>query len=287
MENPEKTLKQIMTEIEQGVAAYNDAVKKNDMKAANVAEQMLKASEAEYLEHKQHEVFCALKAQEKPMLAAVRQYSFPVVKHRAVKEGGVVLGIELIERERQIDLVKLSKFCELDTTWALKVELFGQLLCMRSAKELNMSAAEVRQIANTYYMSELARKEKLGETPMSNTQVVKALQAVIDSFLFEAGGNGANIYKVNNYDANYLLMCYTKRGKGMLSVQVAKAGFVHSLILDVCHRIVTGKVYNLEFKQMKEKAEPMKAAEPKKSAKKAEKTEVTEIPLPQKETDAA
>lgn len=285
----EKSLAQIRAELEAAVDAYNAAVKANDMKAAAHSEQMLKESEDEYLSEMQWQVFCALKQTDKPIVEAVRKYSFTILKHRTVKVDGVVTGVELVERERQIDLVKFCKHCEFDVTWQYKVEKFGQLLTMRAAKELNMTPAEVKAIASTYYMSELSRKEKLGETPMSNTQIVRVLQSVIDAFLFEAGENGANIYKVNNHDVAYLLMCYTKRGRGLLTVQVAKTGFVHSLILDVCHRIVTGKVYGVEYKMAKEKDNGLKPAEKKPAKAKSAKAEpeavepdTIEVPLPEK-----
>lgn len=288
----EKSLAQIESEINGSIKEWNSAFKKQDLKGMTAAEAALKTSEAEYLEVKQHEVFCELKKAEKPVIAAVTRYSFPVLKHKTVREDGIEVGIELTEKERQIDLVKFCKFCELDTSWAYKVEKFGQLLCLRAAKELNMSAAEIKQIASTYYMKELARKENLGETPTSNTQIVKALQKVVDTFMFEAGDNGANVYKVNNHDVAYLLMCYTKRSnRKELTVQVSKTGFVHALLMDICHRIVTGGVYGLDYRQ--EKAKPAQGSEPKKEskpvAKKAdvkpvepEQVEVVKVPIPQK-----
>lgn len=295
----EKSLAQIESEINGSIREWDEAFRKQDLKGMNAAEASLKKSEAEYLDVKQHEVFCELKKAEKPVVAAVTRYSFPVLRHKIVREDGVEVGIEVSERERQIDLVKFCRFCELDTLWAYKVEKFGQLLCLRAAKELNMSAAEVKRIASTYYMKELARKENLGETPTSNTQIVKALQKVVDSFLFKAGENGANIYKVNNHDVAYLLMCYTKRsGRKELTVQVSKTGFVHALLMDICHRIVTGGVYGLDYKQ--EKAKPAQGSEPEEDSKtdpapatkkddtkpakpvKPEMVEAVKVPIPKK-----
>ena len=288
----EKSLAQIESEINGSVREWNEAFRKQDLKGMNAAEAALKESEAEYLEVKQHEVFCELKKAENPVIAAVTRYSFPVLRHKAVREDGVQVGIEMDERERQIDLMKLCRFCGFDTLWGYKVEKFGQLLCLRAAKELNMSAAEIKQIASTYYMKELARKEDLGETPTSNTQIVKALQKVIDAFMFRAGDNGGNIYRVNNHDVAYLLMCYTKRSsRKELTVQVSKTGFIHALLMDICHRIVTGGVYGLDYRQ--EKAKPAQGAEPKKESKPAvkkgdakpvepEQVEVVKVPVPQK-----
>lgn len=66
----------------------------------------------------------------------------------------------------------------------------------------------------------------------------------------EDNGKGKNTHRVNNHDVAYLLMCYTKRGKKVLSVAVAKNAYIHRLVLDVMHRIVTGKAYDLEYRMV-------------------------------------
>ena len=66
----------------------------------------------------------------------------------------------------------------------------------------------------------------------------------------EDNGKGKNVFRVNNHDVAYLLMCYTKRGKKTLTVAVAKNAYIHRLVLDVMHRIVTNKSYDLEYRMV-------------------------------------
>lgn len=53
-------------------------------------------------------------------------------------------------------------------------------------------------------------------------------------------------------------MAYTKRnGKKKLTIEVSKNSFVHRLVMDVMHRIVTGATYDLKYQMRKE--EPAEA----------------------------
>ena len=277
----EKSLGELKADAEQSVREYNEALKKGDLKAMTAAENDLKQTEKDYLGVKENQVFSWLKGQPDPVMSAVVQRSFPTLRHVSKRDNGVLIGIEIDEqREVQIDLVKFCRKCEKDTLWEYKVEKFGQMLCLRAAKELGVTGAQLKAISTSYFMRELSKKEELGQTPLSTNQVCKALQAVVNAIPFNEG----TTLKVNNHDVAYLLACYTRRGKEALSVQVAKAKFVHTLLVDVCHRAATGKVYTVEFKQARAKVEPAapktEVSEPKKvSDPKAEAPKAEAAPL--------
>lgn len=262
-------------EVEDRIEAYNKAIAKNDFAAMARIEAELKEAEKAYAAQSQNEVFDVCKKSENPVLKAVEMYTYPVLAHRRMLSDGVLVGFELVEdRVKQLDLVKLCKWCDMPHLWEYKVERLGNLLCMRVATELGLSKAQVAQIEKLYYMNALARKaEMTGAVPTSNTQLVKLLQEVIDSVLFVEGDKpGMNKFRCNNRDVAYFLACYTKRGRKELSVSVAKNSYVHTLVMDVMHRIVTGKVYDVEFKMIKGESE--KADKPKDAASKAEGAKV-------------
>ena len=80
-------------------------------------------------------------------------------------------------------------------------------------------------------------------------------------------------------------MAYTKRnGKKKLTIEVAKNSFVHRLVMDVMHRIVTGATYDLKYQMRKEEPTEAKNAEataPKKVKKAVvSETETVSIPRP-------
>ena len=257
------------------IGEYNEALKENDLAKATRTEQELKDAETAYAEAKCTEVFGELSKSENPVKAAVEMHSYLVVSHRVKREEGTVIGFEIVEdKVRQIDLIKFCEFCKLPTNWKYKVEKFNQLLALRTANELKMTKAQIKKICDSFYMSDLARQVEMGATPDSNTAICKQLQQVVDAILFEDNGKGKNVHRVNNHDVAYLLMCYTKRGKKVLSVAVAKNSYIQRLVLDVMHRIVTHKAYDLEYRMVSaEKAKKVSDTKPKAKAEAKPKSE--------------
>lgn len=269
-------LNDLYVDILNKIDEYNKALKDNDLAKTRGLEQELKEIEKDYAEVKRTLVFDELKNEENPVKAAITTHSYYVVSHRTEREEGVITGFEIVEdKVCQIDLVKFCKHCSLPTNWQYMVEKFNQLMAMRTATELKMTKAQIKKICDSFYMNSLAKKVDLGETPTSNTAICKQLQKVFDAILFEAPAENEtpventdteakpetpakskkikNIHRVNNHDVAYLLMCYSKRGKKTLSVAVAKNSYVHRLVMDVMHRVVTGKTYDLEYRMIKAK----------------------------------
>ena len=248
-----KALNELRSEIIAKIEAFNVALKENNFTGMSKAENELKEAEGNYAETKAKIIFEALADAGNPIMGAIKMYEYPVLSHKNVREDGKVTGIELIEnRMKQIDLIKLSKYCRIDCDWQWSVEKFNQLLCLRAARELKLGKSQINDICKSFYMNSLARKINLGETPDSNTSICKQLQTIVDAIIFEDNGKGGNNFKINNHDIAYLLMCYTKKGKKALSVATAKHGYVHKLVMDICHRVVTGKQYDLEYKVLKD-----------------------------------
>ena len=280
-----KELERLRKDIEVCIKAYNEQIlKKGDFAVMNRIEGEIRDAEAAYAEQQMRETFEWCKKQEEPILAAVERYDYPVLAHRLNREDGVVTEMVLVEdRTKQIDLVKLCKALGLSHLWEYEVERFGNLLCMRAAKELGWSDAQVRQIERLYYCNALSKSVDMGAVPTSNNQIVKLLQRVIDSVLPMDKETGKSKYRCNSHDVAYLLMAYTKRnGKKKLTIEVAKNSFVHRLVMDVMHRIVTGSVYDLKYQMKKaEGAEPQKAGVTEsKEAAKDSASETVSIPRP-------
>lgn len=260
------------------IANYEKALKKNDLEAVAKAEEELKEAEGQYREEKQVLVFSELREADAPIKAAIERLEFETVGHKVErdKETKRIVGIAEVSKTVQIDLVKFCKFCDLPTQWQYKVQMLNKLLCLRAAAELKLTKAQIKEIDDSFAMDKLAKEVELGGTPTSNTQIVKQLQTVVDAIYFEDNGKGVNKFKVNNHDVAYLLMCYTRRGKQSLKVQTAKHTVMHSLVVDVMHRVITGKTYDIDYK-MKKKDEPKTETEQKKaSSKKSEKVSDTD-----------
>lgn len=259
--------------INESIAKYNKALRDKDLDAMTEAEVALAKAESDYAASKCDEVYELLKAQESPLKAAIIQHHYVVIRHKTLRKDGAIIGFEVSEREVQIDLVHFCKAARLDATWQFTVEKFNQLLAVRAAHELGLSNAEVRKLKDSFYMNNLARAIDMGDTPDSNTAICKQLQQVIDAILFEDNGKGKNSHRVNNHDVAYLVMSYTRRGKKALSIAVAKNTFVHRLVADVFHRVLTGKVYTLEYQMTSAASDAAPTQVPESNSKAASKAE--------------
>lgn len=278
--NKGKVLSELRTSIVEQIGLFNKALKENDFSGMARAEAELKEVETQYGDLKATEIFDEVAENENPIKAGIIKYWYPVLSHKNIREDGRVVGIELIEdRMKQIDLIKLAKYCNIKSDWQYTIEKFNQLLCLRAAHELKLTKAQIEKISNSFYMNKLAKAVEFGETPDSNTQICKQLQKILDEMVFEENGKGKNVFKVNNHDVAYLLMCYTKKGRNALSVATAKHSFVNRLIMDVEHRAILEKQYDLEYKVSKDTAEMEKKKAEKGSKKEVKKNaeEVTEV----------
>lgn len=242
--------------IVEAIAACNKALAENDAAKLKNCENNLKEAESAYTKAKMDITFDECKGAENPMIAAVTKHSIEVIGHKVVTEDGAVIGYERVDDKiKQIDLVKFCKWIEAPTLWQYKVEKLGFLLCLRVAKDIGLTAAEVAKISDSYWLDEKAKELEMGGTPTSNTQVCKLLQTVIDAILFVDDGKGGNKFKCNSHDVAYMDKVYSRRSKQILTVRVAKTSFVHAIVADVLHRIVTGKKYGVDGFRVKKDAE--------------------------------
>lgn len=245
-----EVLNKLSAEISEYINLYNQRLRENNFNAMNAVEESLKEKEAAYAEQSQREVFQVCGKAKNPILAAITAYTYPVIGHRRKVSQGTFLGFEKVtDRVKQLDLVDFCECYDLPTLWKYKVERMNSLLCKRVCLELGYSEDQIQKLERVYYLSDMAKKAELtGATPTSNTQMVKLLQEVIDAILFIEGDKpGMNSIRCNNRDIAYMLNCYGKRSnKRELTVTVAKTKTVHILVMDVMHRIVTGKCYGTD-----------------------------------------
>ena len=247
-----KTMAEVKTALENKVNEGNKAIAaKTPLTADFLAE--FATLEKEYADLKAKEVYSELMTKKLPLIAAIKRYSYTVIRHQELRDSETkqLSELKLVEKERQIDLLKFAKFGDLDTDWQHDVSRFNQSLCLRAAVELGYSKQQINKLASTYYLAKEAQKLADGKTPTSNNKLCQLLQSVIDAILPPADDEKSNAFKCNNHDVKYLLMCYTKKGRNALSIAISKDGFLRNLVMDVLHRIIEGKLYSLEYKTKK------------------------------------
>lgn len=196
------------------------------------------------------ECFKALKETDDPMLEAVKQLTYPSIKIVDVqgkKDGSELAKTIIDDTEKPIDLFKLHKYVGGDgiganKQWPYMVEKFNMLMTAQKAVDLGINP---KKINNSYAMSEISDGIDLGKTPTSKTNILKTLQSIITAMIGEE-------YKATSHDVNYLLSIYSRKSRKALTVSCANHRYMRQYLMEICHRIALGKVYDVEFKMKKQ-----------------------------------
>lgn len=147
---------------------------------------------------------------EHPVIAAVTQFYIETVKVKESrdKNDGSINGVNFEKKQSRIDLEKFCEFADLDKAWAHDS---AKLLALLTLRETDVYAIKPSELSKkSYYFIGAVRAKKEGETPDSNTQIVRLLQKIIDEAIFVDNGSGQNVYKCTNHDLAFIQDAVTK-----------------------------------------------------------------------------
>lgn len=239
-------LAELKSSVEEQVKVFNDAVQNGRFEESTKADKAMTGTINEYTATVRDMCFEECKATDDPMLAAVKTLSYVTIGVKDEQKGDDKVPVRVIvDKERQIDLLKLDKFCGgigADPNWMHVAQKMNFLLTAQKAKDLGLDPAKVN---DSYAMSEIARQFEMGKNPTSKTNLLKTLQMVVTAMV----GDG---HKATSHDVNFLLSVYSKKNRKALTVSCANHRNFRGYVMEVCHRIVTGKSYELEYKTKRE-----------------------------------
>lgn len=240
-------LAELKTTVETKTKAYNEA--RLESKYAEAATLMKAIDEAvnEYSGIARSICFDDLAATEDPMLEAIKKLSYEVVATKDTTKGDdKIPTLEVIVKDKQIDLLKLHKHIEggigHDKGWNYNVEKFNFLLTAQKAIDLGIDPKEIN---DSYAMSDLSKQIDMGKTPTSKTNILKTLTKVVQAMIGEE-------YKPTSHDVNFLMSVYSKKSRKALTVTCANHKYLRGYLMEICNRIVTGGVYGLDYKAVKQ-----------------------------------
>ena len=209
---------------------------------------------------------------ENPMIAAVLTLSYPVITIRDKVEGdGEVktLKREFVEDEngnltkyKTIDLLKFERYVKdrtghgigADPKWSFMIERLNLLFALDCAVGLGKGQEFIDEMKDCYAINEASKEINFGVkdpkagTPISNTGLLKAVSAVVTAMIGEEYGK-----KALTHDVKFLKIASAKKSKKALTIQCANHKFMRSYLAEVCNRIITGGVYDVEYKKVKAK----------------------------------
>jgi len=201
-----------------------------------------------------------------PMITAVLKLDFPAIGVRDTLEGdGEIKNLvrEVVDDKRKkIDLLKLDKYVRdrggkgigHDTNWKYMAERLNLLFAMDCAVEIGKGEEFIKEMSECYAVKEASREIDFGVknpkagTPISNTGLLKAVKAVVTAMVGEEYGA-----KVLTHDVRFLKMVSAKKSKKALALQCANHRYMREYLMEVCNRVITGSVYDVEYKRVKGK----------------------------------
>ncbi len=229
---------------EEKVKAYNEAMQDGKFDEVSKLDTEITDTVNEYTSIVRDMCFEDCAASDDPMMAAVTALSFMTIGVKDTKKGDEKLPVrEVIEKERQIDLLKLHKFVDggigHNKEWVYMIEKFNLLMTCQKAKDLGVDPTAIN---DSYAMSEIAKGYDLGKNPASKTNLLKTLTAIVQAMVGEE-------YKPVSHDVNFLLSVYSRKSRKALTVTCANHKYMRGYIMEICHRIVTGKTYEVDYKR--------------------------------------
>ena len=243
-----KKMNGLRTEVEGLVSSYNEAYQAGKFEEAMKLSKAIEEKVNEYTSVVRDDCFEACKNSKDPMLTAVTLLSFVTIGVKDEQKGDDAIPVRIVvDKERQIDLFKLYKYCGekgigADPKWLYMAEQLNMLLTAQKAQDLGL---DPKKVNDSFAMSNIAREIDLGKSPTSKTNILKTLQSIITAMLGEG-------YKAASHDVNFLMSAYSKKNRKALTITTANHKTLRGLLAEICHRIVTGKTYAVDYKAVKQ-----------------------------------
>ena len=240
-------LQELKASVEANVKAYNEAYQDKKFDDASAIDKKIEEAVNEYTSIARTMVFDDCKAADDPMMEAVKRLSFTTIGIKDTTEGDDKIPVRsVIEKDRQIDLLKLHKYCDgigVDQNWPYMIENFNCHLTAQTAIDLGI---DTKEINDSYAMSQIARDVKLGKNPTSKTNMLKTIRSIVAAMIGEEYAN-----KALSHDVNFLMKVYTRKSRKALTVTCANHKYLRGYIMEICHRIVTDGKYEVDYKKAK------------------------------------
>lgn len=241
-------MQELRAEADKNVKLYNDAYQQEKFSDAKKIEVDLNKNIDDYGAYARTVCYDDCKESGDPMMAAIKALTYSTIATKDDKVGEnkdtQVTVRSIIDVDKPIDLLKLHKYCGgigKNAEWPYLIEKFNMLMTAQKAIDLGIDPTS---ISDSYAMSKIAAEKNMGKTPTSKTNILKTLQIVVTAMIGEE-------YKALSHDVNYLLSIYSKKSRKALTVVCANHRYMRNYMAEICHRIVTGKTYNVEYKAKK------------------------------------
>lgn len=222
-----------------------EALKTRDLDAYATAKTKLNEQVQDFNKALCNVAYAEFMEEENPYAAAIERFSVDSyrIKEATSKEDGTLRDVELDKRSSRINLAKFTSFAgTLSKDWINKA---AQLLSLLQLRETEVFALKPEELAKkSYFFISAAKRKMEGETPDSNTQIVRTLQSIIDELIGPA-------YRCTNHDIAFIQECafqFDAKAKAGLKSMNEKA--FQTVMLSVAYRCLKGETYKVKNQKL-------------------------------------
>lgn len=238
----ERTMQVVMSEIKDNIDKYNlekDAAKRNALEVT------VKNLVTEYNEMSLLDAYATFKAEEDPMVALAKAYTYNVISAKATPHQEMVNGVK-----KSVVTMVLDK----DRTKLLNAAKFIEWMAERN---VNVTArADWRKRVNDAHGELIAQWKAFIEdgTDFKVGALKAALQNMVDAFIMLEGENGKNAFTVTSKATRSVIAFCTSRKDG-LKGNVATKSTWEKIQMDILHAVVTRKEFDISYGELEAEAE--------------------------------
>ena len=264
MKNAEnRTMSVVLEELNASVDKYNLATDSVERVQLSVEHKNLVQ---EYNELSLLNAYAGFMKDETPLVALAKAYYYPTVSVKDAVHNEVVDGVQqssvtrsVKEGDKKFDVVKFIEWTE------------ERNKSVAAQKDWKSKVGSARNSIETEWKKFFAAK---GDShAMSVGKAKKALQEMFDALVFIAGASGKNAVIANGDVAKWVLGFANSRKDAKVDGNITITGSVlprqtwNTLLLDILHKAVTGKTYDIIFGEPEEDAAEEVKADAKTDAK--------------------
>ena len=188
---------------------------------------------------------------ESPMPIAKAVATYYITSYKLVEEHdkttGAIKGLDIAKvTNTRLNIADFVKFAKLDKDWLYKCDQLLALMQLRKTDVYALSEADL--LATSPFFIRKANEKLAGNTPDSNTQVVKLLQEIVN----ETIGNGEQKYKVTIHDIMFIEdAVYSYNRKAECAIKATRSAQFVYVIVSVLFKILNDKAYEVQNNKIK------------------------------------
>lgn len=250
-----RTMAEVEVSLTSNLNDLNEAIKQNDMRSVEECKAKVQNDIIASNQRKDEVIFKEITESDDPMHTAIKFDDYDVKKLEEEHDGqGIIVSYAIKDGKRRLDFVALDAYCKkrgikfaCNDMWQGFAKAYALLWNLKNEKDIG---GLPKYALDTQLIKEAKRDMELDKDPVSNANMVKALQKLVDA-MYYTDKDGKNAYKVTTHDTNYIHKVITGAGKARCSLRAIREVTIIKYLPDVLYHLVFNVPYSAEKSEKK------------------------------------